>query len=149
MQQIRSWLYVGAYRDTLDTALLNVCGVGAMLLLAAPVEHPGIATMYLPVEDGEILEEDVLRRGVDFILAQRAAGRVVLVACGAGISRSTTFAIAAVKESEHLDLIAAARIVRRAHPDGLPHLALWSSLCRQYQQSLSYLDLLRAHEPGE
>ena len=80
------------------------------------------------------------------MLAQRAAGQVVLVACGAGISRSTTFAIAALKEAEQLTLRDAAQIVRRAHPGGMPHLALWESLCTTYDEQIDYLDLLRMHE---
>jgi hypothetical protein len=71
------------------------------------------------------------------LLAQRAAGKTVLVACGAGISRSTSFAIAALKEAESLPLLAAAREVRKLHPDGLPHMALWSSLCLHYQEPMS------------
>jgi protein-tyrosine phosphatase len=63
---------------------------------------------------------------VDYVLAQRAAGKAVLVACGAGISRSTSFAIAALKEAEGLTLLGAAREVRRLHPAGLPHMALYS-----------------------
>jgi len=145
---IRPWLLIGKYRETLDHDLLARAQVGALLHLAAPVEPPGITTLHLPVEDGEPLEAPVLRQGVEFVLAQRAAGKKVLVACGAGISRSTSFAIAALKEAEDLSLLAAAREVRRLHPDGLPHIALWSSLCLHYQEPDDYLALIRATEPG-
>lgn len=120
--------------------------MGALLHLAADVEPSGVTTLCLPIEDGEPLDEDTLRRGVDFVLAQRAAGKHVLIACGAGISRSTTFAIAALKEAEGLSLLTAAREVRRAHPNGLPHVALWSSLCLHYQEPHDYLALIRAAE---
>ncbi len=148
MISIRPWLLIGKYRETLDHDLLARAQVGALLHLAAPVEPPGITTLHLPVEDGEPLEAPVLRQGVEFVLAQRAAGKKVLVACGAGISRSTSFAIAALKEAEDLSLLAAAREVRRLHPDGLPHIALWSSLCLHYQEPDDYLALIRATEPG-
>lgn len=148
MISIRPWLLIGKYRETLDHDLLACAQVGALLHLAAPVEPPGITTLHLPVEDGEPLEAPVLRQGVEFVLAQRAAGKKVLVACGAGISRSTSFAIAALKEAEDLSLLAAAREVRRLHPDGLPHIALWSSLCLHYQEPDDYLALIRATEPG-
>jgi protein-tyrosine phosphatase len=144
---IRPWLLIGKYRETLDGDLLARAGVSALLHLAARVEPPGITTLYLLIEDGEPIEEVTLRRGVDFVLAQRAAGKTVLVACGAGISRSTTFAIAALKEAESLPLLAAARDVRRHHPDGLPHIALWSSLCMHYQEPHDYLALVRTAEP--
>lgn len=148
MISIRPWLLIGKYRETLDHDLLARAQVGALLHLAAPVEPPGITTLHLPVEDGEPLEAPVLRQGVEFVLAQRAAGKKVLVACGAGISRSTSFAIAALKEAEGLSLLAAAREVRRLHPDGLPHIALWSSLCLHYQEPDDYMALIRATEPG-
>lgn len=148
MQYVRPWLLIGKYRETLDVALLARAQVGALLHLAAPVEPPGITTLYLPVEDGEPLDEQTLRRGVDFVLAQRVAGKTVLVACGAGISRSTSFAIAALKEAEYLPLLVAAQEVRRAHPAGLPHMALWSSLCLHYQEPHEYMALIRAAEPG-
>lgn len=147
MITIRPWLLISKYRETLDNELLARAGIGALLHLAAQVEPPGIAALYLPVEDGEPFEEATLRQGVDFVLAQRAAGKAVLVACGAGISRSTSFAIAALKEAEGLPLLAAAREVRRLHPDGLPHIALWSSLCLHYQEPHDYLALIRAAEP--
>lgn len=144
---IRPWLLIGNYRATLNGGLLTRAGVGALLHLAAHVEPPGITTRYLPIADGEPFDAATLRHGVDFVLAQRAAGRAVLVACGAGISRSTTFAIAALKESEGLPLLAAARAVRQRHPGGLPHMALWASLCMHYAEPHDYLALVRAAEP--
>lgn len=146
MQRVRPWLLIGKHRETLDAELLARARVGALLHLAAYVEPSGITTLCLPIEDGEPLDEGMLRRGVDFVLAQHAAGKEVLVACGAGISRSTTFAIAALKEAEGLSLLAAAREVRRAHPDGLPHVVLWSSLCLHYQEPHDYLTLIRVAE---
>jgi protein-tyrosine phosphatase len=147
MQIIRPWLLIGKYRETIDYNLLARARVGALLHLAAQVEPPGVTALYLPVEDGEPFDAATLQRGVDFVLAQGAAGRVVLVACGAGISRSTTFAIAALKEAEGLTLLSTAREVRRLHPDGLPHMALWSSLCAHYGEPDDYMALIRAAEP--
>lgn len=146
MQYVRPWLLIGKYRETLDPELLARAQVGALLHLAAHVEAPGITTLYLPVEDGEPLAAATLRRGVDFVLAQYGAGTRVLIACGAGISRSTSFAIAALKEAEGLSLLAAARVVRQAHPAGLPHMALWSSLCLHYQEPHDFMELIRAGE---
>ena len=147
MQKIRDWLLIGKYRETLDHDLLTRAGVGALLHLAAPVEPPGITTLYLPIEDGEPFDAATLRRGVEFILAQCALGKAVIVACGAGISRSTSFAIAALKEAENMPLLNAAREVRRLHPAGLPHMALWTSLCLHYQEPDDYLALIRVVEP--
>ena len=143
MQFVRPWLVIGKYRETLNHALLAHAQIGALLHLAAEVEPPGITTLYLPIEDGEPFDAATLRLGVDFVLTQRASGHNVMVACGAGISRSTSFAIAALKETEGIGLLDAATIVRRAHPDGIPHMALWSSLCQYYQEPDDYLALIR------
>jgi protein-tyrosine phosphatase len=143
MQRIRPWLLIGKYRETIDQALLMQARVDALLHLAAAVEPAGIVTRYLPIEDGAPLAAATLRTGVDFVLAHRDAGSTVLVACGAGISRSTTFAIAALKEAEELPLLQAARIVRQAHLNGMPHPVLWESLCSYYSESHDYLALLR------
>ena len=52
MYPIRPWLYVGKYRETLNRRLLHINGIGSMLQLAERVDQPGIASLYLPVDDG-------------------------------------------------------------------------------------------------
>ncbi|HMQ30833.1 MAG TPA: hypothetical protein PKD53_08890 [Chloroflexaceae bacterium] len=37
-------------------------------------------------------------------------------------------------------------IVAINHPDGLPHMTLWSSLCMHYEESHDYLSLIRVAE---
>lgn len=138
-----------SYRDRQAADQLAAYDVESMLQLAGLITHPGIASFYLPIEDGEVIEQDVLARGIAYILAQHAADHTVLVACGAGISRSTTFAIAALKAAEDRSLRDAARIVRQVHPQGMPHHALWSSLCAYYQEPVPYLELLRIPEDQE
>jgi hypothetical protein len=71
MNEIRPWLYVGKYRETLDSYLLGLHRIDAMLQLAEAVRQPGIVSLFLPVEDGEPLPVDLLRRGVDFVLNKR------------------------------------------------------------------------------
>jgi hypothetical protein len=102
MHVVRDWLLVGKLRDTLHTPLLREYGVGAVLQLCREVTQPDdIASLFLPgVEDGEPLPPAKLDAGVAFIRQQRAAGRTVLVACGAGISRSVSFTVAALHEEE-------------------------------------------------
>lgn len=142
MYRIRPWLHVGSYRETLDKPLLDAVNIGAMLQLADRVEQPNIVTLYLPVEDGEPLPLDLLRAGVAFIRREKAAGRTVLVACGAGISRSSTFALAALKEEEGLDLLAALYEVCRNHPFASPHPELWESLCSYYRENIPIRQML-------
>ena len=129
MNAIRDWLYVGKYRETLDSTLLAAQKIGAMLQLAEAVKQPEVESLYLPVEDGVPLANHHLRQGVDFTLNQKRLGRKVLVACGAGMSRSVAFAVAALKEDEGLPLLDALQAVKSRHPDTMIHPALWESLC--------------------
>jgi len=142
MVPIRPWLYVGQFIETHDDDLLLRRGIGAMLQLADSLKHAGIPSLYLPVEDGVPLPADVLRMGVEFVRLEKALGRKVLIACAAGISRSSAFAIAALKEEERLPLLDAFRQVRTMHPDALPHPAIWQSLCDYYAEEAPYADLL-------
>jgi predicted protein tyrosine phosphatase len=141
MDQIRPWLYIGKYRETRDGRYLAAHNITAMLLLAELVEHLGITSLYLAVEDGEPLPREMLAQGVEFVKAQQAAGQTVLVACGAGISRSATFAVAALKEVEGLSLREAIHIVQQAHPDSMPHYKLWQSLCDYYDEAIPWIDI--------
>lgn len=142
MNQIRPWLYIGKYRETTNGALLHSYSIGAMLQLAEGVKQEGIASLYVPVEDGEPLPVPALEQGIAFVRAQKAQDRNVLVACGAGISRSVTFAIAALHEEEGLSLPAAYRSIRASHKEARPHFALWNSLCQYYGERMKYVDLI-------
>lgn len=144
MQRIRSWLYVGKYRDTGSPVLLSSYQISAMLQLADPLPQPGIASLYLPVEDGVPLSPEQLRRGLDFVRLHKADGHRILVACGAGISRSVTFAIAALKEEEGLSLLESYRQILDSHPQALPHPALWESLRVYYGETLAFQDVWEA-----
>ena len=133
MNSIRNWLYIGKYRDTRDATLLAAHKIGAMLQLAEAVEQPDIESLYLPVEDGVPIADHYLRQGIDFVLAQKRLGRKVLVACGAGMSRSAAFAVAALIEDENLSLLAALRDVKSHLPVTMIHPAIWKSLCAFYK----------------
>jgi hypothetical protein len=143
MQQVRTWLFVGKYTETLNADALERCKIGAMLLLAAPVEHQGIRSLYLPVDDGVPLREDTLANGVAFVRAEHAQGNRVLVACGAGISRATAFAIAVLKEEESRSLLDAFYEIAPVHPNGMPHPELWKSLCDYYKEDVPFLEMWR------
>ena len=143
MNEIRPWLYIGKYRDTLDKSCLEIKSIQGMLQLAEKVEQPGISSLYLPVEDFAPLQFDLLEKGVAFIREQKRLGHRVLVACGAGINRSSSFCAAALKEEEGLSLFDAFKEVKRKHPDSNPHQPIWESLCSYYNDSTPYLDIMR------
>lgn len=141
MNKIRPWLYIGKYRDTTDIALLRSCAVGAMLQLAELVQQPGINSLYLAVDDGEPIPVPLLEQGMAFVRAQKAQGQKVLIACGAGISRSVAFGIAVLKEEEGLSLPDAFCEIYANHPDAMPHMALWESLCGYFGEATPYVAL--------
>jgi protein-tyrosine phosphatase len=143
MDEIRSWLYIGKYRDTLNKAYLEAKYIQAMLQLAEKVDQVGITSLYLPVEDIEPISHDLLRQGIGFILEEKQKGHRVLVACGAGINRSSAFCTAALKETEGTNLMEAFKEVKRKHPETMPHQPVWESLCKYYGETIPYLDVMR------
>ncbi len=142
MDPIRPWLYIGKYRETLNHRLLNVNGIQAMLLLAELIQHPGITSLYLPVQDFAPIPPNLLRQGIDFVRAEKAQAQRVLIACGAGINRSSAFAVAVLKEEESLGLLDAFRAVKRCHAEAMPHPPVWESLCSYYHEDVPYIELL-------
>jgi hypothetical protein len=144
---VRPWLYVGKLVETLDGAALRARGIGAMLQLCEEVPQEGIVHRYLDIDDGEPIPPALFDEGVTFLREQRAAGRVVLVACGRGASRSATFATAALKEEEGLPLLDAFRMVAAGRREARPHPALWRSLCDRYSEDIPLIEMLRACRP--
>ena len=143
MDEIRPWLYIGKYRDTLDKNYLDFKSIKAMLQLADRVEQKGINSLFLPVEDMGPTSHVLIKQGVDFILTEKENGHKVLAACGAGINRSTAFCMAALKEVEGLSLLDAFKEIKRKHPESMPHEPVWESFCRYYNESTPYLDIMR------
>jgi protein-tyrosine phosphatase len=147
MYMIRPWLYVGKFSETREEWLLKAYTIGAMLQLDEAVEQPGIVSLFLPVEDGEPLAPELLKRGLEFVKTQKSWGRNVLIACGAGVSRAAAFAIAVVKEEENLNLLEAVREIRSRHPEIMPHPELWKSLCHYFGENLTLMQMLEALRP--
>lgn len=143
MDEIRPWLFIGAYRDTMNKSYLDLNSIRAMLQLAEHVEQPGIVSLYLPVEDVAPISHEHIRRGVDFIREHKQKGNRVLVACGAGVNRSSAFSAAALKEVDGLGLFDAFKEVKKRHPESMPHEPVWISLCEYYNESTPFLDVMR------
>ena len=143
MDEIRPWLFIGKYRDTLQLSYLRSKSIQAMLQLAEKVEQPNIVSLYLPVEDLAPISSKHIRQGVDFIRMHKAKGARVLVACGAGINRSSSFCAAALKEEDGLSLFESFKEVKRLHPESMPHQPVWESLCKYYNEITPYLDVMR------
>jgi hypothetical protein len=142
MIQIRPWLFVGRYQDTRHLAWLSDRHIGAMLQLAEQVDQPGISVLYLPVDDGRPIQVEHLRKGLLFVQIQKQLGKNVLIACGAGQSRSVAFAAAALKQEEDIGLLNALKIILECHPEALPHPELWESLCLYFGEPVSVREML-------
>lgn len=141
MNKIRSWLYIGKYKDIRNFYLLSRFNITSMLLLAELVEHPGITSRYFAVDDGVPLPTNLLQEGIQFVTDEKKRDHTILVACGAGISRSATFATAVLKEVEQVSLLDAFKIVKQNHHKAMPHPALWKSLCTYYNEAISWRDI--------
>lgn len=144
MDEIRPWLFIGKHRESMQLAYLQSKSIQAILQLADKVEHPNIETLYLPVEDFAPLSSKLLERGVAFIRSQKKLGNRILVTCGAGINRSSSFCTAALKEEEGLSVFDAFKEVKSKHPQSMPHEPVWISLCHYYnERPTSYLEVMR------
>jgi len=86
------------------------------------------------LDDREITEAETLQRGVSFVKQQVEAGRPVLVMCGAGISRSSTFVLAYLLERGY-SLEDAWRLLSERHPAASPLPQMWRSLIDYYDLS--------------
>lgn len=143
MYPIRPWLYIGKYRETLDYNMLYRSNIRAMLQLAEKVQHLGISSLFIPIEDGESISFHKLREGIEFVRLEKAKGNNILIACGAGISRGVSFAIAVLKEEENLTLLDAFQQIQGEHSQARPHLELWKSLCEYYREEVPYKNIVK------
>jgi hypothetical protein len=50
MDQIRPWLFIGAYRDTINLAYLQLKSIGAVLQLAEKVDQPDILSQVITIK---------------------------------------------------------------------------------------------------
>lgn len=145
MNQVSQGLFVGGYRDTANPEHLYAHQIEAMLLLDEDFDYPGIDRLYLPVPDGAPLPGQLIDRGVQFVLQHLDQSRNVLVACGLGVSRSSTFALATLRarqtKKSTLELY---REMLSFRPQVMPHPTLWNCLCRHYNETSQYHDVLEA-----
>lgn len=139
MLEVRPWLYQGKYRDTINLALLQRHNIKAILHLAEYVKQPGIETLYIPIEDGYPIPAYYIEEGIKFVMQYHPQN--VLIACGAGISRSTTYTVAILKETEGLSLPDALQDIKSKHDFALPHPEVWQSLCEYYGEPFNIEDL--------
>ncbi len=143
MYMIRPWLFTGSTREKIDADRLAEQQIDAVLHLHRPLDLPGVRSLYLRVEEGYPIQKKLFDQAAEFVRSQQ--GRL-LVACGAGISRSTTFAVLALKERELLSLTAALQAVREAHLEAMPDQVHWESLRQFYQEGPPFWEIWKEAE---
>ena len=146
MHKIRDWLYVSNYRETQDIAQLKNQAIGAVLQLHQPYEYKTIETLYVPVQEGFPLAKNDMVRGLNFVTDQHAQGKHVVVACGAGISRSVIFATGALKVAESLTLSKAFSEIRKKHERAMPDELHWQSMCAYFNEEMDFWEMWRTIE---
>lgn len=137
-------LYISGWRATRFADELREVGITNVLKLYP--DFPGFPDDFNVFEnildDGEAIPDGMLERGVNFVLDCLEAGERVLIMCGAGISRSSTFVLATMVERGY-PIRKAFQILRAAHPDAAPHPAMWQSLIAHYDLDLTLREAIR------
>lgn len=146
-------IHISSWRATMYRDYLREAGIINVLKLYEDIPYfpADFNTLENVIEDGEFIPKEALKRGVNFVLENVNAGRSVLVMCTAGISRSSTFVLAALVERGY-DLRAAFELLRKKHPTAAPHPELWRSLIQHYGLSYTAQEVMdwmfKFNQPG-
>ena len=72
-------------------------GIQGMLQLYQPIDNKALDCKFIGLQDGVPITSSQIKEGIAFIHDQRKKKHHLLSTCGAGISRSVTMAIVALK----------------------------------------------------
>lgn len=97
-----------------------------------PYWPSGFEICEIAIPDGVPVSSQKLKRGANFIQQCVLRKQRVLVQCGAGISRSSTFVLAYLLEQKYT-LRDAYTLLQAKHPATAPAPALWQSLIDHYR----------------
>ena len=155
-------LLIGSAFHDSDKRVLDAAGITAVLQLFEGDENwpAHWQALRLPVHDGQPLACELLRRGCEFVQAQRKAGHMTLVACLMGQSRSSTFVFACLLAGRQSHAVRTAmqqtggllladgctppeawRLLKTRHPQAYPHPSLLQSLLECYGLPYSVAEL--------
>lgn len=143
ISEITPQLYIGKARLATRVDLLREFGVASVVKLyhAPPIWPEGFTLLDAPFEDGIFIPSAIFQRCDQFISVEIAAGRSVVVVCGASISRSATVILSYLIHSG-MEIREAHDLVRRRHPLALPHPELWRSLIAHHGLPYTLRDVL-------
>ncbi len=143
MNKIRDWLYIGNHLDLHDVIEKGHDEIDCILNLVENKTTNLESYLFIDIDDGVPINNINLFNGIEFILNQYQQNKKILIACGAGVSRSATFCVLALKEIEKLSLIDALKVVKEKRKKALPHPALWKSVCEAYDEAFNYNEVLK------
>lgn len=132
MYKIRDWLYISDYASAKSQKIVDEAGIQAMLQLFQSIELEGVVTKFISIGDGLPLTQAQIDTAISFIREQHDKQHCLLSTCGAGLSRSVTFAIIALKEIEGLSLADAYRAIFEHHPKAMPDHIHWQAVADYY-----------------
>lgn len=141
MYKIRDWLYVSNFATASLPKVLEKNGIQGMLQLYQPIKNTALDCKFIGLQDGIPITTAQLKDGIAFIHDQRKKKHRLLSSCGAGISRSVTMAIVALKEVERLTLFDAYRSVYQHHKKALPDHVHWTSIADYYGEDDDFWEI--------
>lgn len=141
MHKIRDWLYISDYPSACSKELLEKVGIQGMLQLFQAIEVDGIDSKFVPIGDGLPLQKSQIEEAIGFIKAQHAKNHTLLSTCGAGLSRSVTFAVIALKEIEGLSIDDAYRAIFKHHPNAMPDHIHWKIIAKYYGEDDNFWEV--------
>lgn len=144
ISHIFNGLYIGSSRALYDTTKLRTIELTHIVkLYFGDPECPTDFTVYEGAfEDGGVIPTDILTESIDFIENYIQSGTKVLVACGAGMSRSAALALAYLMEKQGYNLRYAWKLVKFHHAIADVAPQLWDFLLKRYQQPYSITEIL-------
>ncbi|MEM9955900.1 MAG: dual specificity protein phosphatase [Chloroflexota bacterium] len=138
MYKIRDWLYISNYPTAKVPQTLKQYGIQAMIQLYQPIQVEGIESKFVRMLDGIPIMPSYLQESITFIREQNRKKHRLLSTCGAGISRSVTMAIVALKEVEGLTMFEAYHSIYQYHPTAMPDHVHWQSVANYYGEDADF-----------
>ena len=138
MNKITEQLWIGDLADA-DSDKCAANGITAILSCIMPDEHyfvynpAGLPNYRIHINDAEPYPEMWLSVALRQLKEWIAEGKVVLVHCGMGISRSASTCIAYLMQAEGLTWDEALDRVKAARPIIMPHIELKKAILQYFQ----------------
>ncbi|MCZ7542662.1 MAG: dual specificity protein phosphatase family protein [Anaerolineae bacterium] len=143
VDQVVEGIYIGGAPAVDHADALRAAGVTRVLKLSTLEQAwpDDFVVFDNALNDSEFVPLDMLQRGVAFVRAQREAGHSVLIACHAGVSRSSTFVMAYLMDALGYDLREAWARLSAQHGAAWPMPQMWESLLAHFDHGYQMDDV--------